>query len=117
MLRASAATSNTSVNLQLVNGQVIDEESVSYANELTEYATAIASRDEEALTNSRNQLLTVSSPEVVVDAAAVAGNFQRMVRIADSIGIALEEDSLEQAGSAVQELNLRSFQSADHTPA
>ena len=51
------------------------------------FATALASRDEAALASARDRLNEVAGPEVLVDAAGIAGNFQRMVRIADSIGI------------------------------
>ena len=36
-------------------------------------------------------MLEVLSPEAMVDAAGVASNFERMVRIADSTGIPLDE--------------------------
>lgn len=116
MLRASAATSNTDVDLNLVSGEMSDNDDVAYANELADFATAIASRDDAALVKNREKLLVASSPEVVVDAAAVAGNFQRMVRIADSIGIAVDEDRIEMYGDAIAALDLRQFKSAENTP-
>lgn len=41
-------------------------------------------------------------PEAMIDAAGVASNFERMVRIADSTGIELG-DLLEQASADVRE--------------
>ena len=116
MLRVSAATSNTDVDISLVSGELSDNDDVAYANELTGFATAIASRDEAMLVKNREKLLLASNPEVVVDAAAVAANFQRMVRIADSIGIAVDEDRIEMYSSVIDTLDLRQFKSAENTP-
>jgi hypothetical protein len=87
-----------------------------YAQELMNFATAIASRDEEALAQSRRVLLDAAGWEVVVDAAAVAGNFQRMVRIADATGIPIDAKKLPLMNKAADELQLRRFASANNTP-
>ncbi len=52
----------------------------------------------------------------MVDAAAVAANFQRMVRIADSMGIPLDEEDIEPCAGVRQELDLGRFASAENTP-
>jgi hypothetical protein len=116
MLRASAEISNTDLDLHLVNGVASDNRSIEFSNELMAFATAIASRDEAELTDSREKLLAASNAEVVVDAAAVAGNFQRMVRIADSTGIPVDSARMELAQSAVDTLELRRFKTSEHTP-
>ena len=116
MLRVSAEISSTDVDLQLVNGESSDSSSVEFSNELMVFATAVASRDEVALADSREKLLAASSADVLVDAAAVAGNFQRMVRIADAIGIPVDESSMEMASVAVEALDLRRFKTAENTP-
>ena len=54
--------------------------------------------------------------EVLVDAAAVAGNFQRMVRIADSIGIPVDEQRMQAAQPSIDQLNLRRFSTSENTP-
>ena len=53
----------------------------------------------------------------MVDAAAVAANFQRMVRIADSIGIPVDEQRMPVAQPAIDQLELRRFSTSEHTPA
>jgi len=116
MLRVSAEISSTDVDLQLVNGAASDSSSVDFSNELMAFATAVASRDEAALAECREKLLAASSAEALIDAAAVAGNFQRMVRIADAIGIPVDESSKEMASVAVDALDLRRFKSAENTP-
>ena len=47
--------------------------------------------------------------------AAVAGNFQRMVRIADCIGIPFDESRMEMTAGVREELKLNEFQSAENT--
>jgi hypothetical protein len=116
MLRASAESSNTDIDLHLVNGVASDNRSIEYSNELMAFATAIASRDEAELIESREKLLAASNAEVVVDAAAVAGNFQRMVRIADSTGIPVDDARMELAQPTVDLLELRRFKTSEHTP-
>ena len=116
MLRASAEISSTEVDLQLVNGESSDSSKIEYSNELMSFATAVASRDEAELADSRKNLLEASSAEVLVDAAAVAGNFQRMVRIADAIGIPIDSERVPMMQGAVDQLELRRFKTAENTP-
>ena len=116
MLRASAEISNTDLDLQLVNGAASDNNSIEYSNELMAFATAVATRDEAELAACRETLLAAASAEVLVDAAAVAGNFQRMVRIADSTGIPVDDARMKLAQPVVDALELRRFKNAEHTP-
>ena len=51
---------------------------------------------------SRAAVVETLGPEAMVDAAGVASNFERMVRIADSTGIELG-DLLEQASADVRD--------------
>ncbi len=46
-------------------------------------------RGAETLARSRAEVVEALSPEAMVDAAGVASNFERMVRIADATGIEL----------------------------
>jgi len=46
--------------------------------------------DDKTLTHARQAVIEVLSPAVMVDAAGVASNFERMVRIADATGIQLD---------------------------
>lgn len=117
MLSLSADITESDVNLQMING---DESAtagdVDHAAALMKFAEAVASRDEAVLAGARKELLEEAGPEVLVDAAAVAGNFQRMVRIADSTGIPLDESSAAVSYGVVNELDLRRFSSALNTP-
>ena len=116
MLRESSQISDIDVDLNLVNGETTASDAVSFSNELMAYATAVASRDEEELVKRRDELLATSNPAVLVDAAAVAANFQRMVRIADSTGIPVDAQRMPVAQPAIDQLELRRFRTAEHTP-
>jgi hypothetical protein len=55
------------------------------------FAEAMVGEDDAALARARQAVIEVLSPEAMVDAAGVASNFERMVRIADATGIRLDE--------------------------
>jgi len=116
MLRESATQTDTEINLQGING---DPESaavgIKFGTELMNFATAVAARDSAALVRSRQSLLDVAGPAVLVDAAGVAANFQRMVRIADSIGIPVDDMSSELGREIRRDLNLERFPSAQNS--
>ena len=117
MLSLSADLTESDVNLQMVNG---DESAtggdVVHAAALMKFAEAVACRDEAVLASARTALLEQAGADVLVDAAAVAANFQRMVRIADSTGIPLDERSAALADGTIKALDLERFDSARNTP-
>jgi hypothetical protein len=47
--------------------------------------------DDDALARARNAVVNVLGATAMVDAAGVASNFERMVRIADATGIPLDD--------------------------
>jgi hypothetical protein len=73
---------------------------VAHGAELVAFAEAIVTGDQ-TLAQSRTTVVETLGPEAMVDAAGVASNFERMVRIADSTGIELG-DLLEQASADVR---------------
>ena len=64
---------------------------VEHGNLLIAFAEAMVRDDDATLTHARHAVIEVLSPEAMVDAAGVASNFERMVRIADATGIQLDE--------------------------
>jgi hypothetical protein len=73
------------------------------------FAEAMVGEDDAALARARQAVIEVLSPEAMVDAAGVASNFERMVRIADSTGIPLDE-RMEVLSKAVRDqLHLERF--------
>ena len=62
---------------------------VPHGRALLEFATAVVDGDDSNLERTREAIRAEMGDAGVADAAAVASNFERMVRIADSIGIEL----------------------------
>ena len=117
MLSLSADLSDATVNLQMINGdEAATAGDVAHAKALMNFAESFARRDESALVDARSQLLEEAGAAVLVDAAAVAANFQRMVRIADSTGIPLDARNVALSATIRKELDLQRFGSADNTP-
>ncbi len=58
---------------------------------------------------TRTTMEQTMGPDAMVDAAGVASNFMRMVRIADSTGIPLDERMLTLTQDVREELQLERF--------
>lgn len=114
MLSLSADNFKQDVDLSVINGE--GDGGVLFGGELSRFAEAVASRNEADLKVTRKNLLAAAGSAVLVDAAAVAGNFQRMVRIADATGIPLDGPTNILSGDAQEALDLRRFHSARNTP-
>jgi hypothetical protein len=113
MLSLSADNSKQEVDLQVINGD--GDGGVPLGRELMLFAEALASGDDAALVSSREALLSLAGSDVLIDTAAVAANFQRMVRIADATGLPLDE-IVGTLSSPIQDaLDLRRFPSAQNT--
>ena len=112
MLRVSAMHNETEVDLQSVNGDPDGAAvGIEFGPELMRFAESVASRDE-GLERYRRELLEAAGPAVLVDAAGVAANFQRMTRIADAVGIPVDDMSLEMGQQVRQELGIERFATA-----
>ena len=92
------------------------ESGVASGRVLLEFAAATVGDDDTELARSREALRRELGDAGVADAAAVTSNFERMVRIADSIGIELG-DRLESASEEVRsELSLERLRSRPDAP-
>jgi len=88
MLRASSQSHAQAVNVSSVmDGQDVGE--IEGGPELVSMAQAVVSADPDDIKRARDNLVQRLSEAAMIDAAGVASNFQRMVRIADSTGITL----------------------------
>lgn len=79
-------------------------EGIPHADVLLRFANAFMGTDADALALARDALANEMGSAAMVDAAGVASNFQRMVRIADSTGIRLESMG-DEMDAMVEELN------------
>ena len=116
MLSLSADLCKSPVDLDLINGDANAADTVEYGRLLLNFAEAFARRDEDALLRSRQVLEDEAGSAVVVDAAGVAANFQRMVRIADGTGIPLDTTAAALSTDIRKQLDLGSFASSQNTP-
>ena len=62
---------------------------IDHSEQLVDFANAIVGANAEEIKISRDALVDVIGQFAMIEAAGVASNFQRMVRIADSTGIPL----------------------------
>jgi hypothetical protein len=115
MLRVSAQQTEREVDIQMINGEESVNPGLEHAKELADFAEAVASFDEDRLAAAREALVTAAGPAVLVDAAGVAANFQRMVRIADSMGIPVDDTENEFQNNIREELDLYRFRSAENS--
>ena len=69
------------------------------------------------LAEVRQAIVEAMDAPALIDAAAVIGNFQRMVRIADGTGIPRDKPVAMISADVRDELRLNEFGSADLTPA
>lgn len=116
MLRVSAKITETEIDIQGIAGDISGAAiGVEFGSELMRFAESLAKRDIIALDAARQALFEAAGSDVLVDAAGVAANFQRMVRIADSIGIPIDDMSAEVGQQVRLELNLTAFNSARNT--
>ncbi|MBO6558584.1 MAG: hypothetical protein JJ934_12760 [Pseudomonadales bacterium] len=115
MLRVSMQVTERNIDLHVINGEADGVAEVPFANELSDFAEAVASFDEEKLLPARQALLEAAGEAVLVDAAGVAGNFQRMVRIADAMGIPVDSMDNEVQNQVRQELDLYRFRSSENS--
>ena len=116
MLRVSANVTESNIDIQMINGESPQMSSdIEFGEVLMSFASSLASRDEILLSEARSQLLSIAGADVLVDAAGVAANFQRMVRIADAIGIPVDSDSNEISNDVRKDLELYKFDSAKNS--
>ena len=75
----------------MIDPQAAASSGVTHGDLLIAFAEAIVGDDDAIVTQARHAIIEGLSPEAMVDAAGMASNFERMVRIADATGIQLDE--------------------------
>jgi hypothetical protein len=76
---------------------------------LIAFTEAVVEDDDAALARSRQAVIGAMGAAAMVDAAGVAANFERMVRIADSTGIPLDDRMEKMTQTVREELHLERF--------
>jgi hypothetical protein len=75
------------------------------------FATACAGRDDGELADARAGLVAETDEAFMVDAAAVAANFEMMTRLADGTGAAMPGERLERSAFAIRAMRAEGFTS------
>jgi hypothetical protein len=77
------------------------EAGVEHGDVLLAFASACAGQDDAELAARRAELVVATDDGFMVDAAAVAANFEMMTRLADGTGARMPADVLEQRARAI----------------
>ena len=108
-------TGNTVDARAVVDPRTADGSGVAHADTLLAFADAMVGDDDAALAGARAAVIEQLGPEQLVDAAAVASNFERMVRIADATGIPLDAPLDMMSQDLRDQLDLNRFGAAANT--
>lgn len=92
-----------------------DDSGIAHAGLLVDYADAIVQGAEFEIAAARDAIVEKIGADAAVDAAAVIGNFERMNRIADGVGIELDAPLRALSGDLREELGINAFASAANT--
>jgi len=116
MLRASIETEGATADLGGVVGEVReDESSIPAAAALIGFVEAALGAPAKEIARARDRLRREIGSEGLVDAAAIIGNFERMVRIADATGIPLDTAVNVATESIRDELGIDRYASSANT--
>lgn len=111
MLRASVEYSGGDANLRAITEWTkVGDSGIPHGERLAAFAEAAVSGDGAELATARDALRLAAGSEAHVDAAAVVGNFERMVRIADGTGIPVDGVVSTLSEDLREELGLDAFQ-------
>ncbi len=112
MLRASIEFAGGEADLRGISeGRKAGNAGIEHGERLAAFADAAVAGDAAALASARDALRAAAGSAALVDAAAVVGNFERMVRIADGTGIPLDGIVSALSGDLREELGLERFHS------
>ena len=112
MLRASIEYSGSEAELDgIADGAKAGDAGIAHGERLLAFVDAAVAGTSAELATARDALREAAGSAALVDAAAVIGNFERMVRIADGTGIPLDGLVEAMSGDFREELRLDRFQS------
>lgn len=98
---SSTKTNSGVVDLTAVAEDRQEEIDLQHGAELLRFASACAGTDDAELAESRSALADTTTETFMVDAAAVAANFEMMTRLADGTGARMDDTVLEQRAAMI----------------
>ena len=111
MLSWSSSESGTPADLDAI-AQGAGDGGLPHGAELVAFAEAVARWDDDALAATRERLVSVAGEASMIDAAAVAANFEMMTRVADGTGARFSAAVTAQRAGLVARLDIGGFTSA-----
>lgn len=101
MLSWSSRETNEALDLAAVAGERGDEIGLPHGAALLRFATACTGVDDAELDAARRALVDETDEAFMVDAAAVAANFEMMTRLADGTGASMPPERLERSAAEI----------------
>jgi hypothetical protein len=114
LLRASGEYQGKEYDLRAISKQGFAS-GVENGELLIEFANAVMSPDETRLAAARQGIVETMGGGALVETAAVAGNFNQLVRIADATGIPIDSMALGLTAPTRETLDINHFKSARNT--
>ncbi len=108
-------TGNTFDARAVVDPRTAAASGIAHAETLLAFADALVGDDDASLARAQAAVVEQLGPAQLVDAAAVASNFERMVRIADATGIPLDTPLDMMSQDLRDALDLNRFGAAANT--
>ena len=105
MLSWSSAETGQELDL----GAVVDDRAgvgLEHGDALLRFAAACGGTDDAELSAARDALVAATDEAFMVDAAAVAANFEMMTRLADGTGAAMPAERLERSAGVIDLLRI-----------
>ena len=110
MLSWSSTTEGNPADLNaIVRGE--GDAGLPHGRELVAFTDAIAGYDDAALEAARRRLVSAAGEAFMIDAAAVAANFEMMTRVADGTGARFAEAGAAARGALDEQLGLHDLTS------
>ena len=117
LLRASGEREGDGVDVRaVIDNAAAAASGVAHAEVLLRFTDAAVRGSDEELASARTAVRNAVGPAGLVDAAAVVGNFERMVRIADATGIPLDSPMNAISADLRSDLGIDRFGSAANSP-
>lgn len=116
MLRGSSLHTGEKFEIGAVTSDQDATVGIAHETEIGSFLDATLRHDENALIEASKALATAVGPEAVVDSAAVIACFQRLNRMADGVGIALDEQMVIMTAGLRAELDIDDYATAANTP-
>lgn len=111
MLSWSSRETNEALDLTAVADGRGDDIGLPHAAALLRFATACTGDDDAVLAAARQALVDETDEAFMVDAAAVAANFEMMTRLADGTGASMPPERLERSAAEIAVMGISSLPS------